>query len=58
MSYAINTRPLLGGTSDSEFEEDLETEVEDPNIVIHDEKPFLRSYQAHDKYVAQYLRSI
>lgn len=50
MSYSINRRPLLGGTSDSEFEDDLETEIDDPNVVIPDEKPFLKPYEPHDKY--------
>lgn len=49
--YSINRRPLLGGASDSEFEDDLETEVDDSNIPIPDEKPFLKSYEPHDKYV-------
>lgn len=52
MSYSINRRPLLGGASDSEFEDDLETEIDDPNIVIPDEKPFLKSYEPQDKYVS------
>jgi len=51
MSYSINRRPLLGGASDSEFEDDLETEIDDPNIVIPDEKPFLKPYEPYDKYV-------
>lgn len=49
--YSINRRPLLGGASDSEFEDDVETEVDDSNIAIPDEKPFLKSYEPHDKYV-------
>lgn len=49
--YSINRRPLLGGASDSEFEDDLETEVDDSNIPIPDEKPFLKPYEPHDKYV-------
>lgn len=49
--YSINRRPLLGGASDSEFEDDVETEVDDSTIPIPDEKPFLKSYEPHDKYV-------
>lgn len=51
MSYSINRRPLLGGASDSEFEDDFETEVDDPSVTIPDEKPFLKPYEPHDKYV-------
>ncbi|XP_032665983.1 equilibrative nucleoside transporter 3 isoform X1 [Odontomachus brunneus] len=55
MSYSINRRPLLWGTSDSEFEGDLETEVDDPHTVISDEKPFLKPYEPHDKYNLAYI---
>ncbi|XP_077276238.1 equilibrative nucleoside transporter 1 isoform X2 [Temnothorax americanus] len=55
MSYSINRRPLLGGTSDSEFEDDLETEVDDPNVTIPDEKPLLKPYEPHDKYNIAYI---
>jgi len=58
MSYSINRRPLLGGVSDSEFEDDLEIEIDDSNIAIHDEKPFLKSYEPRDKYVMQCLKLI
>lgn len=51
MSYSINRRPLLGSVTDSEFEDDLETEVDDPSITIPDEKQFFKSYEPHDKYV-------
>ncbi|XP_050450568.1 equilibrative nucleoside transporter 1 [Cataglyphis hispanica] len=53
--YSINRRPLLGGASDSEFEDDLETEIEDSNIAIPDEKPFLKPYEPHDKYNFAYI---
>ncbi|XP_072756541.1 equilibrative nucleoside transporter 1 [Anoplolepis gracilipes] len=53
--YSINRRPLLGGASDSEFEDDLETEVDDSNITIPDEKPFLKPYEPHDKYNFAYI---
>lgn len=46
--YPINKRPLLGG-SDSEFEDDLETEVDDPSISVPDEKPFLKQYEPSDR---------
>lgn len=49
MSYSINRRPLLEGVSDSEFEDDLETEADDPNISVPDEKPFLKQYEPSDK---------
>lgn len=55
MAYSINRRPLLGGASDSEFEDDLETEIDDPNVVIPDEKPFLKSYDPYDKYNLAYM---
>ncbi|KAL6268741.1 hypothetical protein P5V15_001867 [Pogonomyrmex californicus] len=55
MSYSINRRPLLGGASDSEFEDDFETEVDDPNITIPDEKPFLKPFEPHDKYNLAYI---
>lgn len=59
MSYSINRRPLLWGTSDSEFEGDLETEVDDPHTVISDEKPFLKPYEPHDKYMLYFnLRAV
>lgn len=53
--YSINRRPLLGGASDSEFEDDLETEVDDLNITIPDEKPFLKPYEPNDKYNFAYI---
>lgn len=49
MSYSINRRLLLGSASDSEFEDDLETEADDPNISIPDEKPFFKQYEPYDK---------
>ncbi|XP_076174524.1 equilibrative nucleoside transporter 1 isoform X2 [Ptiloglossa arizonensis] len=55
MSYSINRRPLLGGESDSEFEEDFETEVDNPNISVPDEKPFLKQYEPCDKYNLAYI---
>lgn len=55
MSYSINRRPLLGGASDSEFEDDLETEVDDPSVTIPDEKPFLKPYEPYDKYNLAYI---
>lgn len=51
MSYSINRRPLLGSVTDSEFEDDLETEVDDHNVAIPDEKPFFKPYEPHDRYV-------
>ncbi|XP_043492164.1 equilibrative nucleoside transporter 3 [Polistes fuscatus] len=50
MSYSINRRPLLGSVSDSEFEDDLETEIDDPNISVPDEKPFLKQEEPLDRY--------
>ncbi|KOX72970.1 Equilibrative nucleoside transporter 3 [Melipona quadrifasciata] len=55
MSYSINRRPLLERISDSEFEDDLETEVDDPNISVPDEKPFLKQYEPSDKYNLAYI---
>ncbi|XP_050478030.1 equilibrative nucleoside transporter 3 [Bombus huntii] len=55
MSYSINRRPLLEGVSDSEFEDDLETEADDPNISVPDEKPFLNQYEPSDKYNLAYI---
>ncbi|KZC09006.1 PREDICTED: equilibrative nucleoside transporter 3 [Dufourea novaeangliae] len=55
MSYSINRRPLLGGASDSEFEDDLETEVDDPSVSVPDEKPFLKQYEPRDKYNLAYI---
>lgn len=55
MSYSINRRPLLGSASDSEFEDDLETEADDPNISIPDEKPFFKQYEPYDKYNLAYI---
>ncbi|KAK9309615.1 hypothetical protein QLX08_000830 [Tetragonisca angustula] len=55
MSYSINRRPLLEGVSDSEFEDDLETEADDPNISVPDEKPFLKQYEPSDKYNLAYI---
>ncbi|XP_012265405.1 equilibrative nucleoside transporter 3 [Athalia rosae] len=49
MAYSINRRPLLAGVSDSEFEDDL-TEVDDPSIVIRDEKPLFKPHEPSDKY--------
>ena len=57
MSYSINRRPLLGGASDSEFEDDLETEVDDPSVSVPDEKPFFKQYEPRDKYWIFYLIS-
>ncbi|XP_076227200.1 equilibrative nucleoside transporter 1 isoform X2 [Nomia melanderi] len=53
--YSINRRPLLGGASDSEFEDDLETEVDDPHISAPDEKPFLKQLEPRDKYNLAYI---
>ncbi|CAL7934532.1 unnamed protein product [Xylocopa violacea] len=55
MAYSINRRPLLGGASDSEFEDDLETEVDDPNVSVPDERPFLQQYVPFDKYNLAYF---
>ncbi|OAD61279.1 Equilibrative nucleoside transporter 3 [Eufriesea mexicana] len=55
MSYSINRRPLLKGASDSEFEDDLETEADDPNISVPDAKPFLKQYEPCDKYNLTYI---
>ncbi|XP_076672350.1 equilibrative nucleoside transporter 1 [Andrena cerasifolii] len=55
MAYSINRRPLLGGASDSEFEDDLETEVDDPSISVPDEKPFFKQYEPRDKYKLAYI---
>ncbi|KAG7213809.1 hypothetical protein KM043_003025 [Ampulex compressa] len=55
MSRSINRRPLLGGASDSEFEDDLETEVDDTGICASDEKPFLKHHGPHDKYNLAYI---
>ncbi|KYN12744.1 PREDICTED: equilibrative nucleoside transporter 1 [Trachymyrmex cornetzi] len=55
MAYSINRRPLLGGATDSEFEDDVETEVDDPSITIPDEKPFFKPYEPHDKYNLAYI---
>ncbi|XP_012142098.1 equilibrative nucleoside transporter 1 [Megachile rotundata] len=52
--YPINKRPLLGG-SDSEFEDDLETEIDDPNISVPDEKPFLKQHEPSDRYNIAYI---
>lgn len=51
MAYSINRQPLLKGTSDSEFEDDVETDVDDSSTVVPDEKPFLKVYEPYDKYV-------
>ncbi|XP_012531984.1 equilibrative nucleoside transporter 1 [Monomorium pharaonis] len=53
--YSINRKPLLGSVTDSEFEDDLETEVEDPSVTIPDEKPFFKPYEPHDKYNLAYI---
>ncbi|XP_046739541.1 equilibrative nucleoside transporter 1 isoform X2 [Diprion similis] len=54
MSYSINRRPLLAGVSDSEFEDDL-TEVDDPSVVIRDEKPLFKPHEPLDKYKLAYI---
>lgn len=46
---------MLGHTSDSEFEDDLETEVDDPTVSVPDEKPFLRPYEPCDRYNLAYI---
>lgn len=40
MAYSINRRPLLGG-SDSEFEDDIETEIDDASVSVPDQKHLL-----------------
>ncbi|XP_020285333.1 equilibrative nucleoside transporter 1 [Pseudomyrmex gracilis] len=55
MAYSINRRPLLGGASDSEFEDDLETEVDEHNVSVPDKEPFLKSFEPHDKYNIAYI---
>lgn len=54
MAYSINRRPLLAGVSDSEFEDDL-TEVDDPSVVIRDEKPLFNPQQPSDRYRMAYI---
>lgn len=49
MAYSINRRPLLAGDSDSEFEEDVETEIDDGSVLVPDQKPFLKAREIHDK---------
>lgn len=58
MAYSINRRPLLGGASDSEFEDDLETEVDEPNVSVPDKEPFFKSFEPHDKYIGDLLQNI
>lgn len=48
MAYSINKQPLLKGISDSEFEDDIETEIEDPNISTQDEEPFIKPHEPAD----------
>ncbi|XP_043262461.1 equilibrative nucleoside transporter 3 [Colletes gigas] len=55
MSYSINRQPLLKGASDSEFEDDLETEGDDPNISVPDEEPFFKQFEPCDKYNLVYI---
>lgn len=55
MAYSINRRPLLEGVSDSEFEDDLEVEGDETNVVIPDKKPFLKQEEPRDRYHFAYI---
>ncbi|XP_014296757.1 equilibrative nucleoside transporter 1 [Microplitis demolitor] len=55
MSYPINRKPLLSGvTSDSEFDEDNETEIDDSSVSVPDRKPFFKP-QPVDRYNLAYI---
>lgn len=55
MAYSINRRPLLEAVSNSESEDDLETEVDDPSVSVPDDKPFFKQYEPRDKYNLAYI---
>ncbi|XP_033225226.1 equilibrative nucleoside transporter 1 [Belonocnema kinseyi] len=55
MSYSINRQPLLRGISDSEFEDDIETEIEEPSISKQDEEPFIKPHEPTDRFQFAYL---
>lgn len=50
MDYSINTKPLLNIT-DSEFEDDLGTDLENSIVNVPDGKPFFKPHEPRDKYV-------
>ncbi|XP_015117621.1 equilibrative nucleoside transporter 2 isoform X1 [Diachasma alloeum] len=52
MAYSINRRPLLGG-SDSEFEDDIETEMDDASVSVPDQKHLLPL--PRDRYNLAYI---
>ena len=56
MEYSINNRrPLLGAGSESEFEDEFETEVDDPSVSVPDQKTFFKSQEPSDKYHLAYV---
>lgn len=55
MAYSINRQPLLKGISDSEFEDDIETEIEDPNNSKQDEEPFIKPHEPADTFQFTYV---
>ncbi|XP_063975282.1 equilibrative nucleoside transporter 2 [Diachasmimorpha longicaudata] len=52
MAYSINRRPLLGG-SDSEFEDDIETEMDDASVSVPDQNHLLPL--PRDRYNLAYI---
>lgn len=55
MEYSINRKPLLGVGSDSEYEDEFETEVDDASISLPDEKPIFKPRQPTDRFHLAYI---
>ncbi|XP_043269233.1 equilibrative nucleoside transporter 1 [Venturia canescens] len=55
MEYSINRRPLLGVGSDSEFEDEFETEVDDASVSVPDQKPIFKPHQPTDRFHLAYI---
>ncbi|XP_034934668.1 equilibrative nucleoside transporter 3 [Chelonus insularis] len=55
MAYSINRKPLLANsTSDSEFDDEFETEVDDASVSVPDQKPFFKPLP-RDRYNLAYI---
>lgn len=50
MAYSVNRQPLLRDISDSEFEDEIENEIEDTRTAVPDSEPFIKTLIPQDRY--------
>ncbi|XP_001602781.1 equilibrative nucleoside transporter 1 [Nasonia vitripennis] len=55
MAYSINTEPLLREEKDTDSEDEIDTEIDDPNIVYSHEEPFIKHQIPYDRYNLAYI---